>query len=100
MGIRIAKLVLNYEDKSQQEIFIRYGVNVLDWWKTKDDAVLDKNTEVAWTHSNSMATKSQATLRLFRTTFQNPKPDKAVRSIDYVATASLAASFMVGLTVE
>jgi beta-lactamase regulating signal transducer with metallopeptidase domain len=39
-------------------------------------------------------------IRLFKTAWKNPKPDKKVQSIDYVSTMSNCAPFLVAMTVE
>lgn len=39
-------------------------------------------------------------LRLFKSTFRNPRPDLEIATIDYVSTDTAAAPFLLGLTVE
>jgi hypothetical protein len=42
----------------------------------------------------------ESSLRLYRTTFTNPQPDKEIVTMDYVSAMTEAAPFLVGLTVE
>ncbi len=109
-GMKIASLVLHYADGSRKEIAIVAGEHVLDWWGpiyiTDVPETLRRptspGTELAWTGSNPriQAQLPEASLRLYRSTFSNPEPDREIASIDYVSARTDAAPFLVGLTVE
>jgi hypothetical protein len=105
----IARLVLYYQDGSRAEISIVAGRDVLDWWGPiyNTEAGDQRNTtspttELAWTGSNPWIRKRapELSLRLYRSTFANPHPDREIASMDYVSTLSEAAPFLVGLTIE
>ena len=102
-GRKLASLVLHYDDKTSAKLDIQYGVHVMDWWalpEPKGMALMDENSIIAWTGTNPQAAAANTTLRLYRTSFANPKPEKKVSSIDYLSGASESAPFMLGLTLE
>lgn len=109
-GKEVARLVLHYEDGSQATIAIRAGEHLLDWCGpiyTTDADVKSRRTtaagtELAWAGTNPWIKqhKPALSLRLYKSAFDNPHPDRSVSSVDYVSTLTTAAPFLVGLTVE
>jgi hypothetical protein len=106
---KIARLVLHYQDGSQAEIGIVTGADVLDWWGPiyNTEAGEERNptsagTELAWAGSNPWIKHRapELSLRLYRSSFANPHPDREIASMDYVSTLSEAAPFLLGLTLE
>jgi hypothetical protein len=109
-GTTVARLVLHYADGSQGELALIAGDHLLDWWgpiyrtgvpKTRRDPSAP-GTDLAWVGSNPRIKRQQpdSSLRLYRSTFTNPHPDKEILVIDYVSAMTDAAPFLVGLTVE
>jgi hypothetical protein len=96
-GIVVASLILHYADGTTNKLDIIYGRQVYDWWfqASDADAPLAGNTKVAWVGENS-ASK----IRVFQTSFANPKPEVKIESVDYVSGLSKCAPFMLALTVE
>jgi RNA polymerase sigma factor (sigma-70 family) len=108
-GRSVAKLVLHYTDGSSNEIFVVAGKHLFDWWAPLfttgvDPRILQATpgTERAWTGSNPYikANRPDESLVLYKSTFDNPRPDVTLASLDYVSTMTEAAPFLVGLTVE
>jgi RNA polymerase sigma factor (sigma-70 family) len=101
----IAKLVLHYVDGRQAELPIVPGEQLLEFvgpylpWKLSD---LPESTELAWSGTNPYLKEyvPQSALHLYRTTFDNPRPDMEVKSVDYVSTLTWSMPFIAGLTVE
>jgi len=101
-GTTIAKLVLHYEDKSTRIIEIKIGDHVRDWWGDPKEPMLNKGSELGWKGRNA-AIRNGAPgqyLRLYRSTFANPKRNLTITTIDYVSTFKASSSFLVGLTVD
>ena len=105
----VAKLVLHYADGSTSEIFVVAGKHLFDWWAPLFTTGVDPRflqtapgTERAWTGSNPYikANQPDESLVLYKSTFDNPRPDVKLVSLDYVSTMTEAAPFLVGLTVE
>lgn len=103
-GTTIAKLVLHYADRSMRQIEIKTGEHVRDWWGNPKQAITGINSELAWAGTNPAIKKyggaKPGSLRIYKTTFENPQPNLSVTSIDYISTMQNSASFLIGLTVE
>jgi hypothetical protein len=102
-GTTVAKLVLHYAGGEQAELPIIQQIHVLDWWEWSRAAV--KNTDgpetvVAWRGRNAAAEAQGATLRLFKTAFANPHPEKRIQTLDYVSAMTNGAPFLVAITLE
>ena len=96
----VAWLVLHYADGNTEKIAIKYEDHVLDWWDVKKDKVSEKSAEVAWTGSTPMAEAAGSKVRLFKTAFENPRPENKVTTIDYQSANRFCAPFMVAMTLE
>ncbi|HTL55397.1 MAG TPA: hypothetical protein VL361_06935 [Candidatus Limnocylindrales bacterium] len=106
----IAALVLHYADGSSKQIDIISGEHVLDWWgplmstgiNPLDRLTSAPGTELAWTGTNPLLARLRPgwSLRLYKSTFDNPQPQLSLTSIDYVSKLTEAAPFLVGLTIE
>jgi hypothetical protein len=96
----IGAYTVHYDDGTSTTIPIVYGRDVLDWWKYPGAGDPSRG-KVAWEGTNEAAKEFEATLRLYLTTWENPHPDKAVKTIDYSSTMDTpCAPFCVALTVE
>jgi hypothetical protein len=95
----IAHYVVNYADKSSEKIEVAYGKDVRDWWYYRDSPDVSRG-KVAWKGSNDTAKKNQAGVRLYLTSWENPRPDKKVVAIDLVAEENTeCALFCVAMSV-
>ena len=103
-NVTIAKLVLHYSDKSTQEIDIKTGVHIRDWWGDPKQEVTGKNSELAWTGTNPALKQyggnHPGSLRIYKTTFENPQPGTTITAIDYVSTMQYSSPFLIGLTIQ
>ena len=64
---------------------VKYGEDVVDWWAYPDRAGPSKG-KVAWEGENEASKGFEAKIKLYLKTWENPKADKKVVSIDFVAT--------------
>jgi hypothetical protein len=103
-GLTIGKLVLHYADKSVQEFEIKNGLHLRDWWGNPKQAVTAKNSTLAWSGTNPALKKyggrQPGSLRIYKTTFENPQPDAEITTVDYVSSMENSSPFMIGLTIE
>jgi len=97
----VARYVIHYEDKSTAEVEVAYGRDVVDWWITPGRKEPTKG-KVAWEGENEASKKSEAKIKLYLMSWENPHPKKKVVSLDFVATApeGQAAPFCVAITAE
>jgi hypothetical protein len=104
--IPFAKLILHYADSSQEELELAGGTHALRCTSQSVPPMLSlleaPQTELGWLGSNPYLKKSNpgASLHLYRTTLDNPKPNKQVTTIDYLSTMVNPGPFMAGLTIE
>jgi hypothetical protein len=100
-GTVIAKYLVHYDDKTTADVEVQFGRDVVDWWAYPDRAAPTKG-KVAWEGENEAAKGFDAKIKLYLMTWENPKPDKKVEAIDFVATnpEQPAAPFCVAITAE
>lgn len=95
-GTRIGEYTVNYEDKTKEVIPIVYGSDVRDWWVNDPSQTVSRG-KVGWKGKNG----AHDMIWLYITSWNNPKPDKKIASIDYAAVGGTdAAPFCVAMTAE
>lgn len=99
-GVAIGSLVWHYADGFTRESEIIYGRDLRDWWTSGDAKSETDVATVAWTGTNAHAEEQGSMVRLYRRTYENPRPEMEVTSIDYVSKLTRAAPFLIALTVE
>ncbi len=102
-GTEMARLVIHYADGEESQLPILYGEHARDWWAWKEgeDPNVGPGSELAWTGSNRFAKTRNVGLRIYRSTFLNPLPDKVIETIDYTRDLGTGLTpFMLGLTIE
>ena len=99
-GTVVAEYRVKYEGADTATIEVVYGKHVRDYWFDKDAPGVT-GSKVAWEGDSDAAKRAGKQVRLFLTTWENPKPGKRVVEIDYVrAKDTPAAPFCVALTAE
>ena len=91
---RLGSYVLHYQDGNTAELPVLYGKTVLAW-----DAPLapgKTHPTVAWCGRSN----SKLSAHLFLTTWENPRPDMVVQSIDLVPALAASAPFVAAITVD
>ena len=99
-GKVIGRYVLHYAGGETASLNVVYGADALDWWNAGAEAKPPKSATVAWTGSNPAADAVGGSLRLFKRTYDNPKPGLTVETLDFISTKAESAPFLVALTVE
>ena len=95
-GTQIGSYLVHYADEQEQVIPIIYGADVRDWNGSNDKATEISNGMLVWSGINNAGLH----IRLFKTTWLNPWPDKEIVSIDYNSSMANAAPFLVAITLE
>jgi hypothetical protein len=109
-NLPVARLVLHYADGRQAEIEICSTQHLLDVWgpicttevPVRERCVSSPDSELAWASSRVPIEKSEMlnSVRVYKSRFENPRPDTELVAIDYVSTRTEAAPFLLGLTIE
>jgi hypothetical protein len=101
-GLLISSYIVNYADGNQHEFEVRYGRDLRNWWwggHGDPEAEVDRG-KVVWVGTNGTSRRYDAKVRLFISTFENPRPEMEVVSVDFVSRTPRYAPFLVAMTVE
>ncbi len=100
-GTRIGEYKINYKDKTVETIPIVYGEDVCDWFFREGEEPPTRS-KVAWTGNNIGALRYRCRVRLYLSTWENPKPESKIVSIDYIGRKdqSVAAPFCIAMSLE
>jgi hypothetical protein len=109
-NIPVARLLLHYADQQQATIEIFSTQHLLDVWgpictsevPVRERCVSSPASELAWTSRQVPEEKSEMpnSVRVYKSRFENPRPDSQVVALDYASTRTDAAPFLLGLTIE
>jgi hypothetical protein len=100
-GTTIGAYVVHFEDGTKADIPMVYGEHTRDWFFAEGEAEPSK-AKVAWTGENKFATDRQCKVRVYRMTWENPKPDKRITAIDVTGRKeeTAGAPFVIAITAE
>ncbi|MBI4662028.1 MAG: hypothetical protein HY735_24665 [Verrucomicrobia bacterium] len=94
-GTLVGSYLMHYASGDTEEFTLKLGEQILDWWERPHDGTVEK-IEVAWKGTNEVA----RSIRLFKSTWENPQPDVPVNSIDFLSAMNDAAPFLVAISAE
>jgi WD40 repeat protein/predicted Ser/Thr protein kinase len=98
--IVIGRYVIRYENGQQEVAPIILGENVLQWrFYPKFDRPIPRAV-VAWTGENALTRLSEEMLRLYKFTWDNPRPETAIKTIDFESFNARIAPFLIAITAE
>ena len=95
-GTEIGSYGIRYAQGDENTLPLRIGHEITGWHALDDEAQGLANARLVWSEVNAAGRES----RLYLMTWDNPKPDSTIDSIDFVASHPDAAPFLVGLTVD
>jgi hypothetical protein len=90
-GTRIGEYRLHYEDGTTESIPIVYGEDVRDWWVWNKPAEVTRG-KIVWTGNNAFSRQQNQNIQLYLMSWDNPHPEKAVVTLDYICNGTCAAS--------
>jgi hypothetical protein len=99
-GTVIGVYRLTYTDGREHEIEIQYGRDLRDWWVSRDPKPTTERSEMAWTAPRLSASSETETVRLFSTTYTNPRPEMEVVRVHFESKATQSAPFLLAMTIE
>jgi serine/threonine protein kinase/WD40 repeat protein len=98
-GDELGSYVIHYTDGRQVELPILAGEAMGEWWSQPNEQ--NMRFAVVWTGSNPAARRDGRTIRLFKTTWENPFPDIPIRQFDFVSDKPTPGQpFLVAVTAE
>jgi len=102
VGTIIGSYLLHYSDGQQRELPIVFGRDIGGWWlcDNNNDSAAPESAPTAWVGTNGLASRAGCAICLYLSTRDNPRPDVQLASIDFKSSMSLAAPFLVAMTVD
>jgi WD40 repeat protein/serine/threonine protein kinase len=97
-GAQIGSYLVHYANGQCLEIPIVVGQDVADWWNEPSEE--NERLTVAWEGTHEVSPQMGSKISLFKTTWENPSPEIAVKCIDFLGTNDGAEPFLVAITVE
>jgi hypothetical protein len=95
-GTKIGFCLMEMSDGSHQELPIIYGQNVRS---ERGDSKTTPDAEVAW-EGEGIRTGAGTRVRIFKTTWINPRPDLEIKSLDFISTKTRSAPRLLAITAE
>jgi WD40 repeat protein/serine/threonine protein kinase len=95
-GTDVGSYRFHYADGIIQELPLLCRDNVDEAWRFPDQPKTYPRAKVVWTDTNARGNPMQ----LFQSTWQNPRPDVELLSLDFLSKMTEAAPFLVAMTVE
>ncbi len=99
-GTHVASYVVQYRDGRREEIPLRYGEEVDNWWWEPKQTLTCREATLAWLGTNYAGRGSPSRIRLYSITWNNPYPDVTVDRLDFVSTRSASCPFLLAVTAE
>lgn len=96
--VTIATYTLRYDDGKSHTIAVVNEKDVASFWK-RPGAPEPTTAKEAWVGSNDFVKKNGSGIRLFVSTWENPRPKNTVLTIEFVSAMTKAAPFCVAMTV-
>ena len=94
----IGHYLVHFSGGQTDTIPIVLGRDLANWRSRPNDDL--SGTTVAWEGASRADQQRNRKVRLFKTTWTNPRPNEAIQSIDFVAGRVAAKPFLVAITAE
>jgi WD40 repeat protein len=99
LGDELGSYVFHYADGRQEQRPIVMGKDMVDWWSLSSQTVT--NCQIAWTGKNPVASREGHSVRLFKTTWENPFPNVPIVQFDFTSDKPTPGQpFLVAVTAE
>jgi WD40 repeat protein len=95
-GTEAASVVFHLANGSSHTLSLKWGEDVWFHWINQSYQTPPPKPKVAWSHPPAHRVRMQ----LYQTTWENPRPDLPVESLDYVSAMNDPAPLLVAVTAE
>jgi WD40 repeat protein len=96
-GEEVAHWVIRFADGTSLDWPVIYGEHVRDWWWNYGHPEEASGAVIAWEGHPPVLANS---VRLFKATWVNPRPEAEIRELDFVGGEARVAPFVVAITAE
>jgi hypothetical protein len=98
--VPVGRYVLHYADGQTAELPLVYGQDLRNWWTVGGEPKEVPNAAVVWTGNTPGAARNGETIRLWKRTYGNPRPEVEITLLDFVSAMAFPAPFVVAITIE
>jgi WD40 repeat protein len=100
-GTLVAQWVMRFADGQRAVVPIVYGPDVRNWQFWPRMSAEDGGAEPVWKGTQARWKKMTGIgVRLYKSTWENPRPDAVVASIDLISAQAASAPFLLAITVD
>lgn len=100
-GTDVGSYALRYADGLELRVPLINARNIRVWSRSPKDSVsLHPASTVAWRGDNPHSKAHGWSATLYRFRLENPRPDVAIASLDFISAGTKAAPFLVAITAE
>jgi len=95
--------VIHFANGSTHRIPVRFGHELRGWWNYDEHFWPEfgsENAQIVWQGLNAATENSMYHIRLFKFTWNNPKPEERIESIDLVSALPASPLFVVAVTAD
>jgi hypothetical protein len=101
----VGTYIVNYATTDDNTSVVQHvgpvlGEDVLDWWAEPMVSTNNAKLNVAWRGTNAKSQAEGKSIYLYKSTWDTYRPDEAIKSIDFVNGTTVAAPFLIAITVE
>jgi len=98
-GRKVGTLTVHYEDGQSAEVSLVYDINIRDWWQAFPEG--NTTLRVAWEGLIGQGFQGQPqTGRVYLFSWDNPRVQSPITSIDFTSAVNSTAPFLLGVSVE
>lgn len=99
-GEVIGSYIVHYADNETVSVPIRFGENIVDWWATSGNMPRPAEAVVVWEGTNQASANNNRKVIITKFSWDNPRPDVEMQSLDFVAEGVSATPFLIAITAE
>lgn len=99
-GTEIARYVMHLAEGQPSERLVRYGNDVRNFWLIAGDPPEHPEAVRAWVGTNALTADKGISFRLYKSVWENPRPEVPVETIDYISTMTDCPPFLIAITAE
>jgi WD40 repeat protein len=99
-GTTIGYYVMRYFNGEDTFVPIVAGRHVYDWWREPTLARDTNSLTLAWTGANPASRRQGTSIHLYKMTWENPRWDLDVATVDFVSAGTQSGPFLIAITAE
>jgi hypothetical protein len=98
ISTEVVEIVIHYANRQKQSIFIKYQLDVEDWWFHPANSIFPSNAKLAWEGSNTRVKELGFVLKVYRFEWENPLPEVEILSVDLISSMNNTGYMLYAIT--